>query len=158
MVKQAAKEAVILLLIAVGSALSVYAVRPDKIGKIPAAVNAGAGGGLSTAGAVSEISVEDAVRLYQENRVIFADARHRADYEAGHIKGAVNLYAADQDTWLPGFLSATDPATVVVAYCDGADCHLAPELAEILFFNGFDHVRYLKNGWSRWRDGGFPVD
>lgn len=158
MVKQATKEAVILIFIAVGIALSVYSVRPDKIGEIPAVVNRGTGTQLPPAGAFSEITVEEAVRLYQEKRAIFADARHPADFEAGHIKGAVHLYAADQDIWLPDFLAATDPATVVVAYCDGADCHLAPELAEILFFNGFDHVQYLKNGWSRWREGGFPVE
>lgn len=158
MVKQAAKEAVVLIFIAVGIALSVYAIRPDKIGDVPAVENKGAGAQLSPEGAYSEITVEEAVRLYQEKQAIFADARHRADFEAGHIKGAVHLYAAEQDIWLPDFLAATDPSTVVVTYCDGADCHLAPELAEILFFNGFDHVRYLKDGWSQWHEGGFPVE
>lgn len=158
MVKKAIKEAVVLILAAVGIALAVYAVRPDKIGDIPAAVNDGAGGQSQVESAYSEISVEEAVRLYTGKKAIFADARHSADFKAGHIRGAVHLYAADQDTWLPDFLAATDPATLVVAYCDGKDCHLAPELAEILLFNGFENVRYLKNGWTRWHEGGFPVE
>jgi rhodanese-related sulfurtransferase len=106
----------------------------------------------------SEISIEDAARLYEEKGAIIADARHATDFEAGHIKAAVNLYSADQDTWLPGFLEATDPATVIITYCDGNDCHLATQLAELLLLNGFERVHYLKNGWTRWREGGYPVE
>ncbi len=157
MVRQAAREAVVLILIAVGVAFAVYAIRPDKIEDL--AVDASGGGaGISTEIAFSEISIEAAVRLFQENGAVFADARHQADFEAGHIQGAVHLYAADQDSWLPDFLAAHDPATTIVTYCDGENCSLAPELAEILFFNGFEQVRYLKNGWTRWRKGGFPVE
>ena len=158
MVKQAAKEAFFLILAAVGIALAVYAVRPDKIGVNPAAVDEGTAPQSTTAGGFAEISIVEAVRLFEEKSAIFADSRHLADFEAGHIQGAVHLYAADQDIWLPEFLAATDPATVIVTYCDGQDCHLAPALAELLFFNGFDNVHYLKNGWTRWREGGFAVE
>ncbi len=158
MVKQATKEAFILILAAVGIALAVYAVRPDKIGFTPAAVNDGTDPQSDTAIDFSEISIEDAVRLYEGKKAVFADSRHVSDFEAGHIEGAVHLYTTDQDIWLSDFLAATDPATVIVTYCDGEDCHLAPALAELLFLNGFDNVRYLKNGWTRWREGGFPVE
>ena len=56
------------------------------------------------------------------------------------------------------FWPLVDPAKVIITYCDGEDCHLAPALAELLFFNGFNNVRYLRNGWTRWREGGFPVE
>lgn len=160
MLKQAAKEALILVGTAVAIAIAVYAVRPDRIGIFPSAVNQDAGQQppAESESGYSEISLEDAVRLHRERGAVFADSRHAADFEAGHIQGAVNLYTADQETWLSEFLAATDPATVIVTYCDGADCHLAQALAELLFFNGFDNVRYLKNGWTRWRGGGFPVE
>lgn len=158
MVKQAAKEAFILILAATAIALAVYAARPDKIGVIPTAINQGTAGKSPTESGFSEIPIEDAVRRYEDKSAIFADARHGADFEAGHIKGAAHLYTADQDIWLPEFLATTDPTAVIVTYCDGEDCHLATELAELLFFNGFDNVRYLKNGWTRWRDGGFAVE
>ena len=105
-----------------------------------------------------EQDLKEAVRLYKEEGAIFADARHATDFEAGHIKGAINLYVMDQDAWLPGFLYATNPTAMIITYCDGASCHLATELAELLQLNGFGNVHYLKNGWSRWRDGGFPVE
>ncbi len=158
MFKLAAKEALILVGTAVAVALAVYAVRPDKIGINPATANPDAVQQSLTESGFSEISLEDAVSLYQEKGAIFADARHAADFAAGHIKGAVNLYTADQEIWLAEFLADTDPTAVIIAYCDGENCHLAPALAELLFFNGFDKVRYLKNGWTRWRDGGFPIE
>lgn len=158
MLKLAAKEALILIGTAVVIATAVYTVRPDKIGIIPAAVNQGAAQQSPSENGFSEISLGDAVILHQEQGAIFADSRHAADFEAGHVQGAVHLYAADQEAWLNDFLAATDPATVIVTYCDGADCRLAQSLAELLFFNGFDNVRYLKNGWTRWREGGFPVE
>ena len=158
MLKQAAKEALILIGTAVTIAIAVYAVRPDKIWINPASLSQDAAQQSLSESGFSEISIEDAVHLYQENGAIFADARHAADFAAGHIRGAVNLVAADQEIWLPEFLTATDPTAVIIAYCDGENCHLAPALAELLFFNGFNNVRYLKNGWTRWRDGGFPIE
>jgi rhodanese-related sulfurtransferase len=158
MVKQATREAFFIILTAIGIALAVYALRPDKIGPLNAAVNDSNVQQSPTQSGFSEISLADALRLYREKSALFADARHAADFEAGHIKGAIHLYPADQDTWLSDFLAATDPATAIVTYCDGEDCHLAPELAELLSFNGFINIRYLRNGWTRWREGGFAVE
>jgi len=158
MVKQATKEALILILAAVGISFAVYVIRPDKIGVAPAVVNPGNVRQSPADSGFSEITMEDAVRLYEKKGAIFADSRHAADFEAGHIKGAVHLYAADQEIWLHEFLAAIDPEKVIITYCDGEDCHLAQALAELLSLNGFDNVRYLRNGWTRWRDGGFPVE
>jgi rhodanese-related sulfurtransferase len=158
MLKQATKEALILIVTAVAIALAVTAIRPDKIGINSISINQDVARQSLVEKGFSEISIADARRLHEEQGAIFADARHAADFAAGHIQAAVNLYAGDPDVWLPDFLAATDPATVIVTYCDGEDCHLAPALAELLFFNGFDHVRYLQNGWTRWREGGFPVE
>jgi len=158
MLKQAFKEALILIGSAVALALAVYAVRPDTTGINPASLNEGAARQSPSENSFSEISLEDAVRLFDEKGTIFADARHTADFSAGHIRGAIHLYAAEQEVWLSDFLAATDPATTIVTYCDGEECHLAPALAELLFFNGFENVHYLKNGWTRWREGGFPIE
>lgn len=158
MFKQAAKEALILIGAAIAIAFSVYAIRADKLGPMHAAINPDVGQTSPTDAGFSEITIEDAARLHEEKSALFADARHASDYEAGHVEGAVNLYTAEQDAWLPAFLAATDPATLIITYCDGNECHLATELAELLFINGFERVHYLKNGWTRWREGGYPVE
>lgn len=158
MVKQTVKEALILIFSAVGIALAVYAVSPDNMAHPPAVVDQRAEELPTTESTFAEISIEEAARLYEEKSVIFVDARHADDFEAGHIKGAVNLYAMDQDIWLSGFLYATDPTFTIVTYCDGESCHLATELAELLYLNGFNNIFYLNNGWSQWLEGGFPTE
>jgi thiosulfate sulfurtransferase len=158
MLKNAAREALIITLAAVGIALAVYAVRPDKIGNPspPSATDAT----QKPAGEVGyrEMAIEDALRWFEDGGAIFADARHAVDFAAGHIKGAVHLSVDEQESWLPDFLATTDPATVIITYCDGEACHLATQLAELLFYNGFDRVYYLKNGWTRWRESGLPIE
>ena len=158
MLKQTIKEALLLVLAAMAIAVAVYAVRPDKIGspRLPANPSAAV---LAPAGEKQrEIDIEAAWRLFQSQTAIFADARHRVDFDAGHIQGAVNLYAADPDAWLSEFLSVAEPLKPIVTYCDGEECALARELAELLSLNGFENVRFLKNGWARWREKGLPVE
>ena len=159
MFKQAAKEAIVIVLAAVAIGLAVYAVRSGKIPGRPPVLKIHGDDALSVGeNNFPPISIDEAFRLYQEHKAVFADARHAVDYASGHIKGAVNLTVAESDSWLSDFLAATDPATIIITYCDGENCHLAPELAELLFFNGFEHVSYIENGWTRWREHGYPVE
>jgi rhodanese-related sulfurtransferase len=158
MFKQAAKEAVIILVAASIIGIVVYAVRPEKIPRTSVVNAPGENASSAEEKGGANISIDEAYRLYTKQQAIFVDARHGVDYAAGHIKGAVNLAVAESESWLSDFLAATDPATPIITYCDGENCHLAPELAQFLFFNGFDHVFYLENGWTRWRQKGFPVE
>lgn len=158
MLKRSAKEALVLALVAVVLALAVYALRPDKIDSTGEAVDAGPAQTPPAMDGVVEIGLVDARRHFEDGTAMFADARHPADYAAGHIRGAVNAYPAETDPWLGELLTAVDPATLIITYCDGENCPLAVQLAELLILNGFTDVRYLTNGWSRWRENGHPVD
>lgn len=157
-IKQTIKEATILILAAVGIAIAIHIIRPDRIAPVVDRPNGGDVQTIQQTLGVREISVEEARHLFKEEGVLFADSRHRADYEAGHIQGAVNLNVTEPDAWLPDFIPATDPATRIVTYCDGESCPLAEELAELLVLNGFENVGYLKNGLTRWRESGLPVE
>ena len=156
MLKKTAKEAIVILAAATVIGLVVYAVRPDKIPPSPVANGIGESTSSAEKG-FSTISIDEAVAYHEKKQAIFADARHAVDYAAGHIRGALNLAIDDSTSWLSDFVAETDPNTVIITYCDGESCHLAPELAELLYFNGFDNVFYLENGWTRWRDGGHPI-
>jgi len=158
MFKRAVKEAVVIILAAVAVALAVYAIRPDQTGPAPGAVAPGDAPPATAAGGIVEISIEAAFDGFESKAAVFADARHPADYAAGHIQGARNLYPSDPEPSLADLLAHLDPAAPIVTYCDGDGCHLATQLAELLILNGFTNVAYLKNGWSRWRARGYPVE
>jgi rhodanese-related sulfurtransferase len=158
MQKQALREAVIILVVATVIGLVVYAARPDKIPPSSAVNASGQHAPTDQDTGGGEISIDEAFDLHQANKAIFVDARHAVDYAAGHIKGAIHLSVDESASRLTDFIAATDPQAVIIAYCDGENCHLAPELAQLLFFNGFDHVFYLENGWTRWRQRALPVE
>ena len=158
MIKQAVKEASILILAAVAIAWAVYAVRPDKIGPAPETTDGTGSQPVAVAAAIPEIPIVDALRHFEAKTALFADARHPVDYKAGHIRGADNLYAFEPEPWLADWLIQVAPETLIITYCDGEDCHLATQLAELLTINGYTNVRYLKNGWTRWRERGYPIE
>ncbi|MDL2328332.1 rhodanese-like domain-containing protein [Desulfosarcina sp. OttesenSCG-928-A07] len=173
--KSTLREALLIVLVAVVVSGIVYEIRPDKINSAKISPNSGSVSGLSSRGDaaarlpesegqadenqnIREISLEEARQYFDVPGTIFADARHELDFSAGHIQGARNFVEEDQDAWLNDFLAETGPDTVIITYCDGDDCHLAVDLAEVFVLSGFTRVYYLKNGWTQWQKKGFPTE
>jgi rhodanese-related sulfurtransferase len=84
---------------------------------------------------------------------VLLDIRTRAEYETGHIAGAV---------WLPrGFLEfkvedlAPDPETEIVVYCLKS-CR-GSAAARTLLEMGYRNVKDLEGGLGRWIKGGLPL-
>lgn len=118
----------------------------------PTAINASDG-----SNPIGELSIEEAVRLFEEGAVLFVDARSEADYRAGHIKGAVNIPDLDFENHIGSFLEKTAAETVLITYCEGDSCTLSKSLAEKLSLAGFENVFHLKNGWGQWKERGLPI-
>jgi rhodanese-related sulfurtransferase len=46
----------------------------------------------------------------------------------------------------------------IVTYCDGEDCSLSEDLAKELMAMGYEKVKVLLNGWTRWLEAGLPTE
>ena len=92
-------------------------------------------------------------RLAQDGQVVVLDVRPAAEYEAGHIPGALSIPLDD----LEEKLSAIPSEQPVVAYCRGPYCVLAVQAVELLRKRGFS-ARRLRDGFPEWREDGFPVE
>lgn len=103
------------------------------------------------------ISLEKAHSLWITGDAIFLDARAPADFEAGHIANSLNLPADAFDEHFVSLAPMLAPEGQMVVYCDGVDCELSHHLADRLRGNGFLNVHMLFNGWTVWREAGFPV-
>lgn len=103
------------------------------------------------------ISLKEASRMYVENKAIFVDARPESEYAQGHIKGAVSLPWQDAHERFMGVAPRLEGEKTIICYCDGESCELSHELALFLSDLGFENVRVLVNGWTKWRDAGLPV-
>jgi rhodanese-related sulfurtransferase len=82
--------------------------------------------------------------------VKFIDARLPRDFEAGHMRGAINISVFAGLVERDRALSGMDPATQLVVYCQSRRCPWGRALASDLVFRGFRNVAVFSEGWSGW--------
>lgn len=85
--------------------------------------------------------------------VLVLDVRRPAEYDAGHIRGAVNVPPAE----LEERRRALPAADAVVAYCRGPSCVYADDAVRTLAAMGRPAAR-LVDGFPEWAAAGLPVD
>lgn len=85
--------------------------------------------------------------------VVVLDVRPRAEYEAGHVRGAVSIPIGD----LRARLKDIDLGARVVAYCRGSYCVYADEAVRVLAESGRDAAR-LEDGFPEWAAARLPVE
>jgi len=104
------------------------------------------------------IPLQDAIALFKEGRILFLDARPAAQYEEGHIPGAWSVPWQSFDQYVERLMAELPEDRTVVTYCDGEHCALSGDLARALRELGYENIRVLHNGWTRWREAGLPVE
>lgn len=88
-----------------------------------------------------------------ENKITILDVRPAEEFNAGHLKGAINLQLNE----LEEYFSKLPNKQEVVAYCRGPYCVLAFEAVVKLRAMGFTAHR-LKDGFPDWKNQGLPID
>jgi rhodanese-related sulfurtransferase/DNA-binding transcriptional ArsR family regulator len=92
------------------------------------------------------------LRRMENGEVLVLDVRPDAEYDAGHIPGAVMVPPDQLDDVLPALPS--DRA--IVAYCRGPYCVYAAQAVRFLRARGIP-ARRLEDGLPEWRLAGLPV-
>jgi rhodanese-related sulfurtransferase len=103
------------------------------------------------------ISLDAAKDIFDSKKAFFIDARHEFDYAEGHIQGAVNLVLKMFDAQRSR-LGNIPKNTLLVVYCDGAECNSSIELAVKLTDDGFTNVKVFFGGWQEWKSAKFPSE
>lgn len=103
-----------------------------------------------------EVSTEAMRGLIAEGRSIVIDTRSRAEFEAGHIPGAVNAEGPDQVAAVLR-LTGGDKTKALVLYCNGPFCQASRRLGEQLADAGFTNVKRYQLGMPVWRALGGPT-
>jgi len=141
----------IIIGVSVGLALAFNAARPDRLPLISDPEIA-----AQVAIERGEISLADAILLFQSGQAVFVDAREAEEFALGHIEGALSIDPLSFGQDFPALRERMEGMTIVT-YCDGELCELSHELAEQLKSMGLQDVLVLKNGWTLWRDQGLPT-
>jgi rhodanese-related sulfurtransferase len=97
----------------------------------------------------------------QGGQFVVVDVRDSGSYDAGHIKGAVNVYydANADPTDRQMMLIALPMDKLIVTYCDCTDDASSANMANELYRMGFDKdkVKVLSGGSLRWVELKFPM-
>jgi len=120
-----------------------------------------AAGATTNAASLPEFEIsspEEALRLFEEGRVLFIDARARDDYARGHIPGAISLPIGEFEADIEAFRQTHALAQPIVTYCSGRWCQDSQELAQRLMAQGYTEVAVFIDGFPGWEAEGYPVE
>ncbi|MGF1523631.1 MAG: rhodanese-like domain-containing protein [Leptolyngbyaceae cyanobacterium] len=93
-------------------------------------------------------------RLGTPQAPLILDVRSEAEYQAGHIPGAINMPYREVPNRLSEIAEFTGRELVV--YCEAGVRAGIAELA--LEQAGFEHVRHLEGDMQRWRQADLPLE
>ena len=92
------------------------------------------------------VSLVELEQMVNADNVLLLDVRPSAEYEFGHITGAISIPMNELLTNLKNIASDKE----VIAYCRGPFCVLADEAVKLLKEKGYK-VRRLDEGYPEWK-------
>jgi rhodanese-related sulfurtransferase len=107
---------------------------------------------------IPTLSLEETRKKYDQEGVIFVDAREAADYEAKHIKGALNLPVVHFDLYYPKMKRMLPKNADIVVYCEGEQCGASLHLAEELIGLQYTNIKVFLGGWVEWNKAKYPAE
>jgi putative oxidoreductase len=110
---------------------------------------------------VKVISLDEALKLYNENKLMVIDARKEGFYRQEHIKGAENFQAVFFDLMYPMFQFKLEQKKVgkdspILVYGGTMSRRFDLDLARDLKSKGYDNVMVLGSDYDGWKKA-FPV-
>lgn len=152
----ALKEAASILVLSLVLALAINALRPGGLVVIPAHAQVKEAGAPMINPRI--YSADDCLKLLQNGKAVFLDAREAALYKMGHLPGALHVPKEKAEQYLPQLRGLERGGKVLIAYCDGQGCTKAEELMKILQGKGIKAPGLFSDGWQGWMDKGLPID
>lgn len=102
-----------------------------------------------------DIKIDFAKALF-DKKYRFIDARDIADYNAGHIQGALNIPFHDFEKY-KNRLDDLPKDQVYITYCSAA-CDVSIDMAYAMAKLGFKKVYIFHGGWDEWKAAGYPAN
>ncbi|TDD16359.1 metalloregulator ArsR/SmtB family transcription factor [Kribbella turkmenica] len=108
---------------------------------------------LGDRGSLETITRDELAMRLRAGDVVVLDVRPAAEYDAGHLPGAISLPVAQLRDRLDDVRSGAE----IVAYCRGPYCVYADDAVRLLTENGRTAYR-LEDGFPEWSMAGLPVE
>jgi rhodanese-related sulfurtransferase len=102
-----------------------------------------------------DIKIDFAKALYDKNYQ-FIDSRDAADFNAGSIKGSMNIPYHNFEQY-KSKLEALPKEKVYVIFCSSG-CDVSIDLAYAMARMGFTKLYVFHGGWDTWKEAGYPAN
>jgi rhodanese-related sulfurtransferase len=105
------------------------------------------------------IKVEMAMtkRFFDARGALFVDARDQAEYDKGHIPGAIRLTNPEAQNEPERVKALPVNGRPIIVYCEGGACEASLDLARFLIESGFKKVLVYMGGYPEWEAAGHAV-
>ena len=103
------------------------------------------------------LGLSDAEALWRDRSTLFIDVRSAADYDYGHIAGAINMPDEEFEQRFPELKPRLERAGNIVVYCKSADCGKSLWSALRLRDAGLLQTKIYPYGWNEWYNHGLPI-
>jgi rhodanese-related sulfurtransferase/DNA-binding HxlR family transcriptional regulator len=130
-----------------------WAAVRDVAGSQLAEVDKLAAAYLGDRSSLDTISRAELAKRLRDGDVVVLDVRPEAEYQAGHISGAISIPVKE----IARRLRTVPKDRPVVAYCRGPYCVYADDAVRTLHRRGYQAAR-LDDGYPEWARAGLPVD
>ncbi len=97
---------------------------------------------------------------FQQNLVVFIDARDEEHYRQGHVPGAYEFDPYDPEKYFDAVLPVCQKAEQIVVYCNGGDCDDSESAAILLRDVGIPSQKLFvyAGGITEWTTNNLPVE
>ena len=108
---------------------------------------------------IPPISLQAARWFFDQQGVVFLDARSHREYVIGHIPRAINLSISNFEEQKTVLLNIPLSATIIV-YCSGATCQSSLKIAKWTkdYLGDHRNVYVFMEGFPAWEKAKFPIE
>jgi 3-mercaptopyruvate sulfurtransferase SseA len=103
------------------------------------------------------VRLSETQALWHDASTLFVDVRSAADYDCGHIAGAISLPWEEFEQRLPELKPRLERARTLVVYCKSVDCGKSLWSALSLRNAGLPQAKIYPDGWNEWYNRGLPI-
>ncbi|HEX6160407.1 MAG TPA: rhodanese-like domain-containing protein, partial [Thermoanaerobaculia bacterium] len=102
---------------------------------------------------VKLISIDDAYKLFKENKAVFVDVRSSEQFGFGHIKGSLNIPGSQ----IVSRFREIPPGKAIITYCACSAEQSSSRAVQMLAQHGVQNAFALKGGWNQWKAKNLPA-